>query len=268
MHIGIISSSLGGRLGDACPTTGGSSTQALAGGGTLDRHNDDQAHLLDRGADPMNLTNYTENQVTAARRVPTTSSIRSRPRPRRIAANAGVTPTGPHAGHRFDGAAGRLPAPRRGCSPVRLRHRVAARELVPLPHPAGSLRVAGEGHRQREHRGSVGGRFPGRRRILAQRADFLRPDSLVAILVRTDEHDSEVDVRSFGGTGFNFMATTFNPAAARHLAVHEQPGRSELHLVRLLRPRRRLGLRDGRQYTAARPTGATTSTSVRTCTRS
>jgi hypothetical protein len=47
--------------------------------------------------------------------------------------------------------------------------------------------------------------------LLAQRADFLRPDSLVAVVVLSDENDSEVDVRSFGQTGWNFMSTTFNP---------------------------------------------------------
>ena len=47
--------------------------------------------------------------------------------------------------------------------------------------------------------------------ILAQRADFLRPDSLVAVLVLTDENDSEVDVRSFGGTAWNFMSSGFPP---------------------------------------------------------
>jgi hypothetical protein len=41
--------------------------------------------------------------------------------------------------------------------------------------------------------------------ILNQRHDFLRPDSLVAIIVLTDENDSEIDVRSFGGQGVNFM---------------------------------------------------------------
>ena len=47
--------------------------------------------------------------------------------------------------------------------------------------------------------------------ILQQRADFLRPDSLVAILVLTDENDSEVDVRSFSGTAWNFMSRGFAP---------------------------------------------------------
>ena len=47
--------------------------------------------------------------------------------------------------------------------------------------------------------------------LLAQRADFLRPDSLVAVIVLSDENDSEVDVRSFGGTAWNFMSVAYNP---------------------------------------------------------
>jgi hypothetical protein len=41
--------------------------------------------------------------------------------------------------------------------------------------------------------------------IIQQRHDFLRPDSLVAIISLSDENDSEIDVRSFGGQGFSFM---------------------------------------------------------------
>ncbi len=47
--------------------------------------------------------------------------------------------------------------------------------------------------------------------ILAQRAAFLRPDSLVAVIVLTDENDSEVDVRSLGGKGWQFMDSTWGP---------------------------------------------------------
>jgi hypothetical protein len=47
--------------------------------------------------------------------------------------------------------------------------------------------------------------------VLRQRKDFLRPDSLVAIIVLTDENDSEIDVRSLGGQGYFFMRTTFQP---------------------------------------------------------
>jgi hypothetical protein len=67
LHIGIVSSSLGPRLSDtACPTTGAQASQPLAGGGMIDRHNDDGAHLLSRSSDPNNLSNYTETPLGAA----------------------------------------------------------------------------------------------------------------------------------------------------------------------------------------------------------
>src|SRR5579872_6314270 len=47
--------------------------------------------------------------------------------------------------------------------------------------------------------------------ILKQRKDFLRPDSLVAVIVLSDENDSEIDVRSLGGKGYLFMHGGFNP---------------------------------------------------------
>jgi hypothetical protein len=47
--------------------------------------------------------------------------------------------------------------------------------------------------------------------ILQQRADFLRPDSLVLIVVLTDENDSEVDVRTIGGVGVNWLDDGFQP---------------------------------------------------------
>ncbi|HXX69862.1 MAG TPA: hypothetical protein VEK07_21960 [Polyangiaceae bacterium] len=47
--------------------------------------------------------------------------------------------------------------------------------------------------------------------ILQERADFLRPDSLVAVIVLSDENDSEIDVRSFGGLGYLFMGSGFPP---------------------------------------------------------
>jgi hypothetical protein len=47
--------------------------------------------------------------------------------------------------------------------------------------------------------------------ILQQRADFLRPDSLVLILDLTDENDSEMDVRWNGGLGVNWLDNNFRP---------------------------------------------------------
>src|SRR5580692_11574422 len=61
LHIGILSSSLGARLGDTpCPSDPNNpASLQMTAQGTISRHNDDQAHLLNRTADPMNLTDYT-----------------------------------------------------------------------------------------------------------------------------------------------------------------------------------------------------------------
>jgi hypothetical protein len=50
--------------------------------------------------------------------------------------------------------------------------------------------------------------------LLAQRADFLRPDSLLAVVLLTDEDDSSVDPLSVGGTGWGFMALQFPGSTA------------------------------------------------------
>ena len=47
--------------------------------------------------------------------------------------------------------------------------------------------------------------------ILKQRRDFLRPDSILAIVDLSDENDSAIDVRSLGGLGVNWMAGVFQP---------------------------------------------------------
>ncbi len=45
--------------------------------------------------------------------------------------------------------------------------------------------------------------------VLQQRADFLRPDSLVAIIMLTDEEDSSADPLAIGGQGWAFMNKNF-----------------------------------------------------------
>ncbi|HEX7665612.1 MAG TPA: hypothetical protein VF407_13895, partial [Polyangiaceae bacterium] len=47
--------------------------------------------------------------------------------------------------------------------------------------------------------------------IIKQRHDFLRPDSLVAIIDLTDENDSEIDSRAVSGTGWRFLQNSFTP---------------------------------------------------------
>lgn len=111
-------------------------------------------------------------------------------------------------------------------------------------------------------------------RILEQRKAFLRPDSLVAIVLLTDEDDSNVDVASVGGTGFRFLDKKglFSPTVECEvdpfdakctscglLAQEERPGRcqggsgvlaDERPNVRFHRMKRRFGVDP--QYPIAR----------------
>jgi len=60
--------------------------------------------------------------------------------------------------------------------------------------------------------------------ILRQRADFLRSDSLVAIVMLTDEDDSAVDPLALGGQGWAFMNTAF-PASVGVAGAQREPNR-------------------------------------------
>ena len=55
---------------------------------------------------------------------------------------------------------------------------------------------------------------------LAQRSDFLRPDSLVAVIMLTDEDDSSVDPLSVGGKGHLFMRQNFPQNASLGTPTH------------------------------------------------
>jgi hypothetical protein len=196
MHIGILSSSLGPRLGNACDPT---STIMAPGSSTpLNRHNDDQAHLLARSADPMALTNYTEMTPGPASNEGFLNWFPN------SSANMSVTPTGPApvtdpATLNTDFQSMVVGVHQFGCG-IESQLESWYRFLI-QPDPYNTLSSAGK----RASWVDVDST------ILAQRADFLRPDSLVAILVLTDENDSEVDVRSFGGSGYLFMDSTFQP---------------------------------------------------------
>jgi hypothetical protein len=208
LHLGIVSSSLGARLGDSCPSTGANSTQMLAGGQMLDRHNDDQAHLLDRSADPTMLTNYTETPLGAADPThfldwfpssnPNNAGISAAPSP-----SSGPPPVGDPATLQTDFQQLVVGVHQFGCG-IESQLETWYRFLI-QPDPYGDLKTSMVGNTAIAQWDGVD------TTILQQRADFLRPDSLVAILVLTDENDSEVDVRSFSGTAWNFMARSFNP---------------------------------------------------------
>jgi hypothetical protein len=209
MHIGIVSSSLGPRLGDACQTDAMHDTLRNTASGPIPRHNDDQAHLLNRTADPNNLQDYTEGTLADA--PPPDDFLDWFPPASTNIANAKVQFTGPSPVSVGPGDGSILNRDFQqlvvgvhdfGCG-IESQLESWYRFLV-QPDPYASLALDKDQHAQWVGVDTT---------ILAQRADFLRPDSLVAVIVLTDENDSEVDVRSFGGTAWRFMisSTGTNP---------------------------------------------------------
>lgn len=75
----------------------------------------------------------------------------------------------------------------------------------PSPYESVSLTPAG-----RRQQASLAGLD---RALLAQRAEFLRPDSLVAVIMLTDEDDSQVDPTALGGLGHYWAAASGLDAA-------------------------------------------------------
>jgi hypothetical protein len=208
MHIGIVSSSLGPRLGNQCQAANTQMTPQ----GPISRHNDDQAHLLNRTADPNNLSNYTEGTLADA---PSVDNFLDWFPPANInPSNAGILFTGPQPISAAPGDGSILNSDMAqlvtgvhyfGCG-IESQLETWYRFLV-QPDPYASLKTVACGKNQCAQWDGVD------TTILRQRADFLRPDSVVAVIVLTDENDSEVDVRSFAGTAWNFMtpSPSFNP---------------------------------------------------------
>ncbi len=216
MHIGIVSSSLGPRLSEIDPTlvTGvcNDPQQAQAPFGGVNAHMDDHAHLLSRS-----LTGTAPALVEGAVANAASGFLYWYPE---AAGGMGTNgpPTGPatpiqNAG--ATGAAGTLEGDFSslvsgvgvfGCG-IESQMESWYRFLV-QPDPYATLGL--------DMTKAVSGQHPAQwvgvdSTIIQERHDFLRPDSLVAVVVLSDENDSEIDVRSLGGLGYFFMRTGFAP---------------------------------------------------------
>ncbi|MGO9835943.1 MAG: hypothetical protein ACLP1X_17200 [Polyangiaceae bacterium] len=192
MHIGIVSSALGQRLGDACLP----GAMALAPFNNLLANNDDQAHLLNRSLTyAADLSSATQGMVADASQgflywFPMVAANNGAPQgtPVTVAATLNSDFT------QMVGGVGVF-----GCG-IESQLETWYRFLV-QPDPYDSLTNTG-GKANWSGVDQV---------ILQQRHDFLRPDSLVTIIVLSDENDSEIDVRSLGQQGFNWMSSGFSP---------------------------------------------------------
>jgi len=212
MHIGVVTSSLGPRLGVQQSSSAGeapvyicdpSRTVTSQSGMTVSAYNDDQGHLINRtvvgaGA-PLPEAALPEgggflywfpggDPATAAPAAITTTGSELSP----------DTLIGDF--DEFVGAAGES-----GCG-IESQLESWYRFLI-QPDPYASLSLGDPTN--------GGAQWVGvDTTILQQRHDFLRPDSVVAVVVLTDENDSEIDVRSYRGSGYLFMSNTFTPPRA------------------------------------------------------
>jgi hypothetical protein len=201
MHIGIVSSSLGPRLGDQSPSDGSGGeclpTAAITiNGATLTNHNDDQAHLLTRSSDPTLPLTAPPTEVPLADGAAASGFLAWSP----SGGTAGAETSAPQLISDFSDLVAGVHA--YGCG-IESQLESWYRFLV-QPDPYASLALGGPKNNQAQWVGVD-------TTILKERHDFLRPDSLVAIVDLTDENDSEIDVRSVGGQGYLFMSTKFYP---------------------------------------------------------
>ncbi|WP_394820822.1 hypothetical protein [Pendulispora albinea] len=192
MHIGVVTSSLGSRLGllDEC-----NPDQALSNG--LNAHNDDRGHLINRAtaAETPVATMQPSNFLAWFPKVPDNATKSPGP---------GAVPFDDAAKlqQQFqDVVAG---VSQFGCG-IESQLESWYRFLV-QPDPYESLAI------DKEPDGTERAKWVGvDSTIIKQRHDFLRPDSLVAVIVLSDENDSEIDVRAFHGTAFHFMQPVGSP---------------------------------------------------------
>jgi hypothetical protein len=208
LHLGIVTSSLGARLSEPSPTgVCDPSVMAPMPFQNLNAHNDDQGHLVSRsltyGANNASATEGTVQQAQTGDYLywfPTSNKT------------AAVGPVGPETTVGTNGMAGTLigdfasmvgGAGIFGCG-IESQLESWYRFLV-QPDPYASLQASSSSVPPSQMWVNVD------TTVLQQRKDFLRPDSLVAIVVLTDENDSEIDVRSLGGQGYFFMHATFPP---------------------------------------------------------
>jgi hypothetical protein len=213
LHLGIVSSSLGARGGDVCDAT----AMAQAPFGNVLADSDDQAHLLNRSltysADGSSVVQGTVGDAPVS--APYLYWFPAAPNAGK-APGAGAPISDPTTlvsdAADLVGGAGEF-----GCG-IESQLESWYRFLI-QPDPYESIGL----------KGSIGngmGVWNGvDTTILRQRHDFLRPDSLVLVVVLSDENDSEIDVRSIGGLGVNWMAAVFSPPRGT-TACASSPGSS------------------------------------------
>jgi hypothetical protein len=195
MHIGIVTSSLGGRGGNQCPAD--MMNEAAPG---LSAHDDDRGELINRSGDAM------ESPVGNAGSPLNFLSWFPPVGANKMSAQTVTPPTGPEVSVGMPGQPGTLIGDftamiqgvhEHGCG-FEAQNEAWYRFLV-QPDPFDQIQI----NNNRAALAGVDGT------ILKQRAKFLRPDSLLAVIVVTDENEEVANPLSVGGEGWLYETAPF-----------------------------------------------------------
>jgi hypothetical protein len=189
MHVGIVTSSLGGRGGDAC-----AADYANPANGALNAHNDDRGELISRGGvanmptvenmvgdiAPSNYLGWfpSVGTLNSGHTGPTGTPIMSADT---LISDFTTMVEGVHE---------------HGCG-YEAQNEAWYRFLV-QPDPFDTITLVSNGKATVAQLNGVD------KTILQQRHDFLRPDSLLAVIVVTDENEEVADPLAIGGQGWAF----------------------------------------------------------------
>jgi hypothetical protein len=203
MHLGIVTSSLGGRGGDQCPDSAMNPAN-----GMLSAHDNDQGELINRGGvqgmptveNPMPDETSPDNFLAyfpGCQGGPGTQCTTGPNSGKTVPNNAITTAGNATSGLIGDFTTAMLGVHEHGCG-FEAQNEAWYRFLV-QPDPFASINVS-------SGKASISGID---NTILKQRADFLRPDSLLAVIVVTDENEEAADPLAIGGQGWAFDNTDF-----------------------------------------------------------
>jgi hypothetical protein len=186
MHIGIVSSSMGNFGGDVCPQTA---------------RNNDQGHLIAFGTDRARELAKPSNFLSWFPQAEENNDAKRHPEPQNPIRDIGSgDPTKPQANGLIDNFRDLvIGTGQDGCG-LEAQLESFYRFLI-QPDPWDVIKL--DGAQQADLGEGVDST------VLAQRADFLRPDSLVAIIMLTDEDDSSADPLAIGGQGYLYMSKKF-----------------------------------------------------------
>ncbi|HEX8794763.1 MAG TPA: hypothetical protein VF765_27640, partial [Polyangiaceae bacterium] len=200
MHLGIVSSSLGGRGGDQCPDNFMNPAAP-----SLSAHTNDNGELINRGGvqgmptveNPMPDETSPDNFLAyfpGCSSGPGTQCTSGPNSGKQVPTNA-ITAAGTLV---TDFTTAMLGVHEHGCG-FEAQNEAWYRFLV-QPDPFGSIGMGANGTRTLSGIDET---------ILKQRADFLRPDSLLAVIVVTDENEEAADPLAIGAQGWAFDNTSF-----------------------------------------------------------